>query len=174
MFQRLSTFLDISNLIDSVQFGFRQKHSITHALINLTESIRQILDKHRFNCSIFVELQKALDTVDHKLLLHKLEYYETCGICNGWFKSYLLDRKQFVSINGWNSNSMLLDCGVPQSSVLGPLFFLIFIDLHKTIQHCKLHHFSDDTSLFYTNKSVKNLNKLVNRDIKIRYENTLG
>ena len=80
-----------------------------------------------------------------------------------WFKSYLSDRKQFVSINGYNSDLMPVDCGVPQGSVLGPLLFLIYInDLHKAIQYCKVHHFADDTNLFHASMSVKNLNKLVN------------
>ena len=122
--------------------------------------IRQSLDEGSFGCGIFVDLQKAFDTVDHKILLHKLEYYGIRGVCNDWFKSYLSDRKQFVSINGYNSDLMPVDCGVPQGSVLGPLLFLIYInDLHKAIQYCKVHHFADDTNLFHTSKSVKNLNK---------------
>ena len=82
-------------------------------------------------------------------------------------KSYLSDRKQFVSINGYNSDLMPVNFDVPQGSVLGPFLFLIYInDLHKAIQYCKGHHFADDTNLFYTNKLVKNLNKLVNHDMK--------
>ena len=112
-------------------------------------------------------MQKAFDTVHHKILLQKLEYYGIRGVCNDWFKSYLSDRKQFVSINGYNSDLMPVDCGVPQGSVLGPLLFLIYInDLHKAIQYCKVHHFADDTNLFHTSKSVKNLNKQINRDMK--------
>ena len=128
---------------------------------------KQFLDEGSFGCGIFVDLQKALDTVDQKILLHKLEYYGIRGICNDWFKSYLSDQKQFVSINGYNSDLRPVDSGVPQGSVLGPLLFLIYInDLHKAIQYCKLHHFPDDTNLFHTSKSVKNLNKLVNHDMK--------
>ena len=157
----------MNKLIYSLQFGFQPKYSTTHALINLTESIRQSLDEDSFGCGIFVDLQKAFDTVDHKTLLHKLEYYGIRSICNDWFKSYLSDRKQFVSINGYNSDLMPVDCGVPQGSVLGHPLFLIYInDLHKAIQYCKMHHFADDTNLFYISKSVKNLNKLVNRDMK--------
>ena len=89
-------------------------------------------------------------------LLHKLEYYEICGGCNDWFKSYLSDHKQFVLINGYNSHLMPVNCDVPQGSVLGPLLFLIYMnDLHRAIQYCKVHHFADDTNLFHTNKSVK-------------------
>ena len=75
MFKRLPNFLDISNLIYSLQFSFRPKYSTTHALINLTESIRQSLDEGSFGFGIIVDLQKAFDTVDYKILLYKLEYY---------------------------------------------------------------------------------------------------
>ena len=74
MYKTLSNFLDINNLIYSLQFDFRQKYSTTYALTNLTESIRQTLDEGRFGCGIFADLQKAFDTVDHKILLHKLEF----------------------------------------------------------------------------------------------------
>ena len=94
MYKRLSNFLDINNLIYSLQFGFRQKHSTAHALINPTVSIRQTLDEGSFECGIFVDLQKAFDNVDHKILLQKLEYFGICGVCNDWFKSFLSNHKQ--------------------------------------------------------------------------------
>ena len=160
MYKRLSNFLDINNVIYLLQFGFRPKYSTNHALINLTESIRQSLYEGSFGCGIFLDMQKTFDIVDHKILLKKLEYYGNRGVCNDWFKSYLLDCKQFVSINSYNSDLMPVDFGVPQRSVLGPLLFLIYInDLLKAIQYCKVHHFADDTDLFHTSKSVKNLNK---------------
>ena len=81
-----------------------------------------------------MDLQKAYDTVDQKILLHKLEHDGIRGVCNDWFKSYVSDRKQFVSINGYNSDLMSVNCGVSQGSVLGPLLSLIYInDLHKAI-----------------------------------------
>ena len=167
MHKTLSNFLDINNLIYLLQFVFRPKYSTIHAFINLTENIRQSLDEGSFGCGIFVDFQKTFDTVGNKILLHKLQYCGIRGVCNDWFKSYLSDRKQFVSINGYNSDLMPVDCGVPQGSVLGPLLFLIYInDLHKAIQYCKVHHFADDTNLFHTSKSVKNLNKQINRDMK--------
>ena len=118
MYKRLSNFLDINDLIYSSQFGFRQKYSTTHALINLTESTKQTLDEGSFSCGIFVDLQKAFDTVDYKILLHKLEYYGILAVCNDWFKSYISDGKHFVSINGYNPDLLPVNCGVPQGSFL--------------------------------------------------------
>ena len=77
------------------------------------------------------------------------------------------DRKQFVSIDGCNSELMPVDCGVPQSSFQAPFLFLIYInDLHRAIQYCRMHHFVDDANLFHTSKSVENQNKLLNCDMK--------
>ena len=79
-----------------LQFGFRTKYSTTHALINITEKIISALDQDKFACGIFVDLQKAFDTVNHEILLDKLNYYGLCGIINQWFRSYLQGRKQRV------------------------------------------------------------------------------
>ena len=114
-----------------------------------------------------MDLQKAFDTVDHQILLSKLNYYDIQGIPNNWFKSYLSNRKQFVSINGYDPELAEINCGVPQGSVLGPLLFLLYInDLNQAIKFCKVHHFADDTNLLYLGKSIKKLNKLVNIDLK--------
>ena len=128
MYKRMSNFLDINNLIYSLQFGFQEKYSTTHALINLSESSRQTLDEGSFDWGIFVDWQKAFDTVDQKILLHKLQYYGIHGVCNDWFKSYLSDRPQFVSIIGYNSDLMPVNCGVLQGSALGPLLLLIYFN----------------------------------------------
>ena len=105
--------------------------------------------------------------MDHHILLSKLDYYGIRGISNNWFKSYLSNRQQCVSINGYNSELVAMNCGVPQGSVLGPLLFLLYInDLNQAIKFCKVHHFADDTNLLYLGKSIKKLNKLVNIDLK--------
>ena len=125
------------------------------------------LDDGNFAHGIFVDLQKAFDTVDYSTLLSKLCHYGIRGLANKWFESYLANHKQFVSINGFESSTSSITCGVPQGSVLGPLLFLIYInDLHVAIKHCKVHHFADDTNLLIINKSLKRLNKLLNIDLK--------
>ena len=167
VYKRLYTFLNKYNCIYELQFGFRAKHSTNHALINLTEMIRESLDAGKFACGIFIDLQKAFDTVDHEILLYKLGHYGIRGIANKWFRSYLTDRNQFTYINGSNSHYNNMNYGVPQGSVLGPLLFLIYInDLHKAIHFSVVHHFADDTNLLVSNYSIKRLQKQINLDLK--------
>ena len=120
---RLYQFLNINNCIYELQFGFRKNHSTNHALFSITEKIREALDQNNFSCGIFIDLQKAFDTVDKEILLHKLSHYGIRGIANSLFRSYLSNRKQFVSINGFESEVSDINIGVPQGSVLGPLLF---------------------------------------------------
>ena len=87
--KRLYTFLNKNDVIYNLQFGFRQQHSASHTLINITENRRKVLDDGNKGCGVFVELQKALDTVDHQILLVKLNHYGICGVSNEWFKLYL-------------------------------------------------------------------------------------
>ena len=104
MLSRIFKFLNDNNSIYPLQFGFRQKFSTTHALISLTEDIRKNLDEGNIGCGIFVDLQKAFDTVEHDILLAKLEHYGIRGLANECFISYLSNRIQYVSINGHESS----------------------------------------------------------------------
>ena len=167
MYKRLYTFLDYNNIIYDLQFGFRQQYSTSHALIKITENIRKALDDEYIGCGVFVDLQKAFDTVDHLILLAKLNHYGIPGVSNDSFKSYLSNRNQYVSINGYESGLSSINCSVPQGSVLGPLLFLLYInDLNQAIKCCKVCHFADDTNLLCLSNSIKKLNKLVNADLK--------
>ena len=167
MHKRLYNFLEEQKCIYDYQFGFRKYHSTTHALIDLTEDVRKAIDNNTFSCGVFIDLQKAFDTVDHNILLKKLEHYGIRGIANDWFNSYLKNRKQYVSISGYESKIVNINFGVPQGSVLGPLLFLIYInDLNKAIKHSKTRHFADDTNLLIRNKSLKQLQKHINYDLR--------
>ena len=120
---------------------------------------------------LFVYLQKAFDTVDHQILLENLDHYWICGVSNDWFKSYLCNRNQqvsiYVSINGCESGLAALHCGIPQASVIGPFLFLLYInDLNQAIIFCKVHHTADDSNLLRLSNSIKKLNKLINADLK--------
>ena len=141
----LHTFLNNNNIIYNLQFGFRQQYSTSHALINITENIRKALDDGNIGCGVFVDLQKAFDTVDHQILLAKLNHYGIRGVSNDWFKSKLSNRNQYVSINVFDSGLTTINCGISQGSVLGPLQFSSHInDLNQAIKFCKVHQFADD------------------------------
>jgi hypothetical protein len=166
MYSRIYNFLNNSACFHLRQFGFRSNHSTSHALISITEMIRVAVDSGSFACGVFIDLQKAFDTVDHKILIKKLNYYGIRGIANNWFSSYIKDRSQFVSINGFESTHKFIKYGVPQGSVLGPLLFLIYInDLSCSLKNSLVHHYADDTNLLYTNKSLTSLCKKVNQDL---------
>ena len=108
-----SAFLSIKDIIYHLQFGFCQKYSTSLALIHLTESIKEALDQGKCGCGIFVDFQKAFGTVDHNIALGKLKRYGIRGVAYSWFESYLKDRKQHVSINGYNSKRFPISVGVP-------------------------------------------------------------
>ena len=167
MHSRLIEFLEEKQILHYRQFGFRKDFSTNHAILTLLESIQKALDDGQFACGIFIDLEKAFDTVSHDILLEKLNHYGIRGIANDWFSSYLSDRTQFVSINGFNSDYKTVKYGVPQGSVLGPLLFLIFInDLNIAIKNSETFHFADDTCLLNIKDSIKKINKVVNKDLK--------
>ena len=128
--------------------------------------IRNALDNGKFACGVFIDLQKAFDTVNHDILLSKLNHYGIRGVAFDWFKSYLSDRTQYVTINNERSEIQTIKYGVPQGSILGPLLFLIYInDLSRSIKNSKIHHFADDANLLYASSSLKDINKKINFDL---------
>ena len=121
--KKLYGFLEEHNILYHNQFGFKKNNSTVHALIQISEMIKASIDTEKFGCGIFIDLRKAFDTVNHEILQNKLEHYGIRDSMLKWFQSYLIDRKQYVSMNGQSSELLLNNCGVPQGSVLGPLLF---------------------------------------------------
>ena len=167
MHQRLYNFLEENNILYNKQFGFRKNNSTIEALIKITEKIRESIDKGKFGCGIIIDLREAFDTVNHEILLFKMEHYGIRGSTLKWFKSYLSERKQYVYINGECSELKQITCGVPQGSVLGPLLFLIYInDLPNISKKIDLYLFADDTNIYYEDESLVNVEIKVNMEVK--------
>ena len=161
-------FIEKHKLIYKCQFGFRSKHSTTHALISITESIKSLIDTGNIVGGVFIDLQKAFDTVNHDILCEKIAYYGFRGISQDLIRSFLSNRKQYVSINGYNSSESNIKCGVPQGSTLGPLLFLLYInDLHFSLKKSVASHFADDTCITYSAKKIKSLETVLNYELKI-------
>ena len=124
MYDRLLDFLNKNRILNRYQFGFRNNHSTYMALVILLENLRNVLDSGECAIGIFLDIQKAFDTVDHCVLLDKLCIYGVRGATLEWFSSYLNNSYQYVVYNDCKSECKKIQCGVPQLSVLGPLLFL--------------------------------------------------
>ena len=167
MHQRLYDFLISNNILFKNQFGFRKKYSTTHALLDITEKIKDSIDKKKYGCGIFVDISKAFDTLKHNILLTKLDHYGIRGKALQWFTSYLSNRQQFVEINGVSSNLRSIVSGVPQWSCLGPLLFLIYInDLPNTSKILTFFLFADDTNMYFEHKSLSKLEHIINKELR--------
>jgi hypothetical protein len=156
MHTRLYKFLTKNQVLYKHQFGFREKHSTTLALIEIFDDIYKKIDNDDYVVGIFLDLQKAFDTVNHTILLDKIYHYGIRGVAYDWIKNYLSQRKQYVTINGCKSSIRNIEYGVPQGSVLGPLLFLLYInDISSIDPDIKL--FADDTNIFLHNKCLTTL-----------------
>ena len=152
------------------QFGFRKNNSTVYALAQITEMIKVSIDSRKFGCGIFVDLRTFFDTVNHQILLNKLEHYGIRDSMLNWFQSYLFDRKQFGSFNGESSELLVNYCGVPQCSVLGPLLFLVYInDLQNISKSLTFYWFADGTNIYYESNSLNELKKTVNKELDKLY-----
>ena len=167
IYSRIYSYLVKYNLIYSKQFGFRGGYSTNHAIVSITEHIRNLLDQGEYVCGVFVDLEKAFDTVHHDILCDKLKFYGLRGKINDLLKSYLTNRKQFVTINGSDSEVKNITCGVPQGSSLGPLLFLLYInDFRLCLQKTSCGHFADDTFIIFNSKKLKTIETVINTELK--------
>ena len=149
--------------------SFRNKHSTQHAILEIVNTIYCNMDERDYSCGNFTDLRlkKAFDTVNHVILLTKLEHYGIRGIINSRFRSFLSDRRHSIEIDKCISETKTIVCEVSQGSLLGPLVFLLYInDIHKCSKEFPFYLFADDTSLTYANDNFRTLELTVNNELE--------
>jgi len=147
---RLISFVNKNNILVDNQYGFRKNLSTELALLDLTNQISKALDEQQIMIGIFLDLSKAFDTVNHSILIKKLEFYGIRGAALNWIITYLSNRYQYVVVDGCCSSSLAVTCGVPQGSILGPLLFILYINDLCSATDVSLLMFADDTNMFAT------------------------
>ena len=157
MAKRILSFLKKHNILYKLQFGFGEGHSTTHTLLELLEELYSNLDQGNTCIGIFLDLTKAFDTIDHDILLFKLQHYGFRGKIYDWFSSYLKNRKQFTIANGESSKLDYVYKGAPQGSVLGPILFILYVNDIPNATKLIPRLFADDTNVFNFGKCIPNL-----------------
>ena len=174
----ISNYLENNNYLNSKQNGFRKCHSTLDGIVNFTSDIFDSINKGEYTIAAFIDLKKAFDTVNHNILLEKLNY---AGIKNNillLLKNYLSGRLQKTICNRTVSNTQRITCGVPQGSILGPLFFILYInDIQEMLEVDTFQLYADDTIIYCSDKSIglaeKRLQKMMNKFSKWCIQNAL-
>ena len=164
--KRLDSFISKYDVLSESQYGFRSNRSTSMALIELLEKLTNSIDDKKITVGVFIDLKKAFDTINHKLLLKKLEFYGIRGIVLKWVESYLSNRKQYVYFNGIRSDQLQIKCGVPQGSILGPQFFILYInDICNCSNILQFILFADDTNIFYSSSQYEVISAVISHEL---------
>ena len=163
---RILAFLDKHSVFYKRQFGFRKKHSTIHAVTDIITQCYEKLESKLHCCLILLDIKKAFDSIDHQILIEKLNHYGIRGVANELIKSYLSDRFQYVELDNVKSSRINIKYGVPQGSILGPLLFILYInDLPNSLIN-QPTLFADDTCILISNHSLVNLGTQSNDELK--------
>ena len=166
IYDQAYAFLTNNNILSNCQSGFGRLHSTVTALLKVTNDWAYNIDRGNVNSVVFLDLNKAFDTVNHSILLSKLNAYGFGCSTNNWFASYLHDRSQKCFVNNHLSDYCTLLCGIPKGTILGPLLFLIYInDLPNCLEHSKPRMYADDTHLTFASNNVEDMNLYLNQDL---------
>ena len=168
IYNQLIEFIEKHKILSELQFGFQKNKSTEHAISSIISNITNALAKKHSSYCIFLDFAKAFDTVNHKILLEKLDFYGVRGTSLALFESYLSNRTQAVEVNGKMSEKGTIKHGVPQGSILGPLLFLLYInDISQSSDILNFFLFADDTTVFYSaDPSDENTEEILNTELE--------
>ena len=168
MYNHIISFMNKNDVLYDKQFGFRQKHSTQQAIIMLVDKITRSLDSGDIVISVFFDLKKAFDTVDHHILFKKIYAYGIRGKVLKWFHSYLFNRSQYVIYDDMQSETHHVKCGVPQGSIMGPLLFIIYMnDICNVSKFLYTILYADDTCVLLNGKDLNNLIQSMNTELDL-------
>ena len=166
VYKQLTSHMESNNQVFTKQFGFRKNHSCVDAIETFIGNIIECFDKDMSCLSIFIDLRKAFDTVNHSIIFDKLQAIGVNNVELQWFRSYMEERYQYVDINGSHSDLKLIETGVAQGSLLGVLLFqLIINDLHRVLKFCSSILYADDTTIYVIGKNCLFLEKKLQSDL---------
>ena len=166
MYKRMTSYIKQHDLLYPSQYSFRKGHSTQHAILDIINDIQANMNQQLLSFGVIIDLKKAFDTVNHEILLNKLNHYGFRGVINDWFSSYLNNRTQTTQVGQHISDKAIITCGVPQGSVLGPLLFLLYVNnIHKCSNKLWCYPFADDTNILYADKNVKALEATINIEL---------
>jgi hypothetical protein len=166
MYNRLIYFLTLHNLLNRQQYGFRKKHSTLMALLDIYDVISNAIENKEISIGIFLDLSKAFDTINHSILVKKLEHYGVRGIALNLLANYLKQWQQYVSISNECSTLCNINGGVPQGSILDPLLFLIYVnDIVNCCTILKFILFADDTNIFISGHNILDVIRIANAEL---------
>ena len=165
LLDQLNNYFVSNNLISPNQYGFKKNCSTNEAVLDIYNKLLDNMDKKLITCSIFLDLRKAYDTINHTILIKKLEKHGIRGLPLQLLASYLTDRQQYTIVNQYKSKSRDVICGIPQGSTLGPLLFNIYINDLPLASNSTIHLFADDTNLTLSHSNVSTLQQNINDEL---------
>ena len=165
VYNQLIEHLEKHDILYEYQSGFRSKHSVNTCLAHLSNQILIGFESGKSTGIILIDLQKAFDTLDHDILLDKMKYFGFTSKTIDWFGSYLKKRNIVVSLEKTLSETGILNRGVPQGSLLGPMLFLLYVnDMKTALKNCDLRLYANDTCILYSHQNIKFIERNLNYD----------
>ena len=167
MHDQVYEYLESNNILNEEQAGFRPNRSTQDILLRTIDDWKTALDLSHVVATVMIDLSKAFDTINHNLLLEKLDAYAIRGVELSWFSNYLSKRRHGLQLDGEHSGWTGLTKGVPQGSILGPMLFLLFVnELSDVVQHCTVNLYADDTTIYSTDDNPVVLGARMEKDIE--------